>query len=66
VDKSKSLNLLSSSVYNVTPLQMLRENHTSGQKYEVKLEFSCWISEFSLYISISTNKGGPYLILITM
>jgi len=43
---------------------MLSNNHTSNQKYEVKPEFSCWISEFFLYISITTNKGLLYLVLI--
>jgi hypothetical protein len=57
VDKSKSLKLLNSPVHNVTSLQMLSENHTYDQKYEVKQEFSCWISKFFLHISITTNKG---------
>ena len=43
---------------------MLSANHTSDRKYEVKLEFSCWISEFLQHISSTTNKGFLYLILI--
>ena len=45
---------------------MLSNNHTSDQKYEVKLEFSCWTSEFLLHISPTTNKRFLYLILIMM
>jgi DNA-binding FadR family transcriptional regulator len=45
---------------------MLSNNHTSDQKYDVKLEFSCWISEFFLHISPTTNNEFLYLILIMM
>jgi hypothetical protein len=45
---------------------MLSNNQTSDQKYEVKLEFSCWISEFHLHISPTSNKVFLYLILIMM
>ena len=37
-------------------LYMLSNNHTSHQKYEVKLAFSCWIYEFLLHISPTTNR----------
>jgi hypothetical protein len=45
---------------------MLSKTQTSVQKHEVKLEFSCWISEFLLHISTTANKGFLYLILIMM
>ena len=47
-------------------LYMLSNNHTSDHKYGVKLEFSCWISEFPLHIFPTSNKGFLYLILIMM
>jgi hypothetical protein len=45
---------------------MLRNNHTTDQKYDVKLEISCWISEFFLHISTTTNKVFLCLILIML
>ena len=45
---------------------MLSNNHTSDQLYEVKQKFSCWIFEFLLRISSTTNKGFLYLILTMM
>jgi hypothetical protein len=45
---------------------MLSNNHTSDQIYKVKLEFFCWISEFLLHISTTTNKDFLCLILIVL